>query len=161
MFFKEGHDSRAIANIFVGLSLHANRKLTTTQLVKLVYFAHGWTLGYTENPLIRDEVQAWRYGPVVPVVYYTFRPQGLLVHATAMDEKGQPYTTTVSDAEFKIISNVYKRYSPLSVFELTDITHNKETPWSKYNGKRYHTIKNEEIKCYYTKRVERLKPSNG
>jgi len=155
-----GHDSRAIANIFVGKSHQAGKPLTITPLVKLVYFAHGWTLGYTGEPLILDPVEAWRYGPVVPLVYKTFRPQGIFMLSPAIDAEGQPYTTKVSPVQSNIISNVYKEYSRLSIRDLTRITHEKDTPWYPYNGKPYALMDNEDIKRYYQERVEKLKQSN-
>ncbi|WP_131993555.1 type II toxin-antitoxin system antitoxin SocA domain-containing protein [Dokdonella fugitiva] len=39
------------------------------QLLKLVYLCHAWTLGLLGRPLLREEVQAWRYGPVFPALY--------------------------------------------------------------------------------------------
>lgn len=158
----KGHDSRAIANIFVGQSHQANRKLTIMQLVKLVYIAHGWTLGWTGEPLIRDKIEAWRFGPVVPLVYKTFRPQGIIIRSPAIDGKGQPYfTDKVDKVELEIIGNVYKEYSKISSYMLSKLTHGKDTPWSQYDGKHYHTIKNEDIKRYYDIRVERVRNSSA
>lgn len=151
-----GHDSRAIANIFVGKSHQADTKLSITQLVKLVYFAHGWTLGYTDKILISDPVEAWQFGPVVPVVYNTFRPQGILISAPAINDRGQPYVTDVNDVEFDIISNVYTEYSGLSPFELSALTHEENTPWAQYDGMHYHTIDNDHIWRHYKERVRKL-----
>jgi len=156
-----GHDSRAIANIFVGISHKAGETLTITQLVKFVYFAHGWTLGYTGEPLIRDKVKAWPYGPVVPMVYRAFRPQGILIKAPAIDENGRVYSAKPSSAQREIISNVYKAYSHLTPLQLTDITHEENTPWHQYAGKLYHTIGIEEIKAHYKERVKELKQGHG
>ena len=62
---KRGHDSRAIANIFIRKFRADEREVTKMILNKLIYFAHGWTLGYTGAPLIRHAVEAWKSGPVV------------------------------------------------------------------------------------------------
>lgn len=153
----KGHDSRAIANRFVGKSYEAGKNLTIMPLVKLVYIAHGWTLGYTGKPLICDTVEAWRHGPVVPQVYHAFRPQGIIIGAPAIDGKGRPYFTEVNEVEEEIISNVYKDYSGFSPFQLSALTHNEGTPWARYEGMPYHTISNENIKAYYEKRVEEVR----
>ena len=36
------------------------------QVLKLVYYCHAWMLGLYGRPLIRQPIEAWRYGPVVP-----------------------------------------------------------------------------------------------
>ncbi|MBV9510077.1 MAG: DUF4065 domain-containing protein, partial [Caulobacteraceae bacterium] len=67
------HDSRTVANRFLELARERGQMLTPMQLLKLVYIAHGWMLGLAGRPLIRDEVQAWQYGPVIPPLYNAVR----------------------------------------------------------------------------------------
>lgn len=149
-----GHDSRAIANIFVGKSLDDNKPFTVTQLVKLVYIAHGWTLGYTNKPLIRDEVQAWVAGPVVPLLYDTFTQNGPITQK-ATDSNGLEYSAKISDPEKIIIGNVYKEHSGLSLQKLADLTRIYNEPWSLYGGGYYYpSIKTKDIKNYYRKLVD-------
>ena len=48
------------------------KKLTPLQINKLIYLCHGWMLGILKKPLIEngvDQIQAWRYGPVVTEAY--------------------------------------------------------------------------------------------
>ncbi|WP_347264828.1 type II toxin-antitoxin system antitoxin SocA domain-containing protein, partial [Nitrobacter sp.] len=63
------HDSLTIANRFLEIATEKGDTLTPMQLLKLVYIAHGWMLGLYGVPLIVDEVQAWKYGPVIPSLY--------------------------------------------------------------------------------------------
>ena len=49
---------------------------TPLHLVKLVYISHGWVLGFHGIPLIRESVEAWKYGPVIPAVYHRYKPFG-------------------------------------------------------------------------------------
>ena len=67
---EEAHDARQVANEFLSLAEETNIPLTPLQVQKLVYFAHAWQLGLYGKPLIDTEFEAWRYGPVVPVVYF-------------------------------------------------------------------------------------------
>jgi len=157
---KPAHDSRAIANIFVEKFQQDNKQLTITQLVKLVYFAHGWTLGYTGEPLISDPVEAWRYGPVVPLVYKTFRPQGVIIYKKAAPENGdEPYAVDgeLTGSERNIIDGVYRNYSNLPINKLSALTHIWGAPWHRYyNSKEIQVIENEAIREYYKARVEEL-----
>lgn len=143
-----GHDSRAIANIFVRQAQEAHKRLTIMSLLKFVYFAHGWTLGHTGRPLIRHAVEAWKHGPVVPEVYEVFRPQGIIVSAPA-EKYASPGIDDLSERERNIIKRVYDEYSPLDPFELSAITHGDKTPWAKYRDRYYATIPNGEIQEYY------------
>ena len=55
------HDSRTIANEFLRLAAERHTGLTSTQVLKLVYIAHGWSLALLGKPLIGDEIQAWQF----------------------------------------------------------------------------------------------------
>lgn len=46
------------------------------ELQKHAFFAHAWHLAYTGSPLISDEIQAWRFGPVIPKMYHAFKGFG-------------------------------------------------------------------------------------
>ncbi|WP_184090282.1 type II toxin-antitoxin system antitoxin SocA domain-containing protein [Sphingomonas xinjiangensis] len=46
------------------------------QLLRLVYIAHGWSLGLLNEPLVNEEPEAWQHKPVFPAVYRAFRKFG-------------------------------------------------------------------------------------
>jgi uncharacterized phage-associated protein len=67
----------AIANEFIELALKSDGSdLTPLKLQKLVYYAHGWHLALTGQPLIDERIQAWQYGPVTPSLYRDLREYG-------------------------------------------------------------------------------------
>ena len=152
--FGKGHDSRAIANIFVEKACEAPGKMGIMSLVKYVYLAHGWTLGYTGRPLICHQVEAWKHGPVVPEVYHAFRGQRFVVTKKAHDyhpEFGElpPYTAKLSDEEQAIVDTVYSRYSQFGAFQLSALTHQTGTPWDQFKDQYYAPIPNSIIRDYY------------
>ena len=55
----------------------ANSKasMTTLQVIKTAYIAHGYSLAALDVPLVREKAQAWRYGPVFPSLYFALRPR--------------------------------------------------------------------------------------
>ena len=65
----------AIANHFVDCS-KGKGYLTPMKMQKLIFIAHGWYQAYFNEPLIEDEIQPWEWGPVIPIVYDSFRSFG-------------------------------------------------------------------------------------
>ena len=59
--FEMSHEPLAIANKVLGVASERGISLTIMQLIKLVYFAHGWSLTLLGKPLVNDEPQAWQH----------------------------------------------------------------------------------------------------
>jgi uncharacterized phage-associated protein len=66
----------AIANYFIELAKKKDKFITPMKLQKLVYFAHGWCLALSDEPLIDEKIEAWKYGPVVTSLYHEFKRYG-------------------------------------------------------------------------------------
>ena len=149
---REGHDSWVVANRFVRLAQEKGETITIMQLVKFVYLAHGWHWGYYDKPLIRHNVEAWKYGPVVPAVYHAFRPQGVVVRDMVPTESND--ADFGSDAE-SLIDGVFKSYAKLPYIALSVLTHKKGTPWYQVKDNGYYApIPDEVIRDYYTNKVQ-------
>jgi uncharacterized phage-associated protein len=101
----------------------SDEPMTNLRLQKLLYYGQGWHLALTGKPLIREEVQAWRHGPVVRSVYQKFKPYGFrrLPLPESSPPQIDPETRVVLDA-------VWEAYGHLSARRLRELTH-RETPW--------------------------------
>ena len=97
------YDSRQIANCFIRFVRDDGRPVFVTALMKLVYIAHGWTLALIDRPLVSDQIEAWRYGPVIPGIYHDFR-EGLF----HIDEK------PIDNARTSIVRQTYNIYGHMS-----------------------------------------------
>ena len=155
---KFGYDSRAIANRFVDLALTDKDPITIMPLVKFVYFAHGWHLGFMGKPLIRDQVEAWKYGPVVRKVYNAFRTQGIVI-TRKVDCDDDSEIDQGSSSE--IIDIVHKTYSGLPPIALTRLTHGPGTPWRQVRGMHYEPIPDNAIEEYYQKLIKERQGTNA
>lgn len=120
-------DARIVANRFLELARERGQSLTPMQLLKLVYIAHGWTLGLTGHSLIDQRVEAWQYGPVIRELYNSTRQYG-----------GGPITApiftfpgTLAPAQDDMVQQVYGLYGHLTGLALSNITHMSDTPWAK------------------------------
>jgi uncharacterized phage-associated protein len=121
----------AVANALLEMARAEGRALDPMQLQKLVYFAHGWHLGLTGDPLIREDIQAWNYGPVIPTLYQELKQYG---SGNITDLIGdlrfeRPTVTDLNTRRF--LEKIWSVYGKLSGLQLSDMTHRPDTPWTK------------------------------
>lgn len=138
----------AIANYFIDLSLRDGRPCTPMKLQKLVFFAHGWHLAITDSPLIDEQVEAWKFGPVIRSLYRAFRDSGnqpvtsnyrpLETEFDGADLKwhyGAPPSVDddPANAEFtkKLLNKVWDVFGKYTAFQLSNMTHEPGTPWAR------------------------------
>lgn len=147
-------DARVVANRFLDLAFAKGEDLTMMQLIKLTYIAHGWSLALLNAPLIRDKVQAWQHGPVIPSVYHALKKYGSnpISDFIRDPETGAAIRDDVSEQQEAVIDAVYSAYGKLHAFQLSDLTHKKGSPWAeKYDpDERFTEIPNPVIAAYYS-----------
>ena len=148
-----GHKAIAIANLYVQRSLDKDQYLTIMPLMKYIYFAHGWTLGHTGQPLIKEDVIAWRLGPVIPEVYYAFREKGFIISSKV---EGRKFNCELTDEEKSIVYGVFDDYSRHKPWTLSNFIRAKDTPWYKYRRQQGSVIPNDLIEEYYKERVGKM-----
>lgn len=152
------YDARQVANWFIERAASEGRALSIMSLLKLVYIAHGWYLEMYDQPLISDKVEAWKYGPVIPIVYNEFRPQGL------MSRKRSPNFPPIDDPDdTAFLEQIFNIYGGMSSFRLSEITHTPGGPWetaTKWGG-WYAEIPNELIKAHYVNKRQLANQAYG
>lgn len=140
------HSALQVANEIIKEGRAVGLQFTQMQLLKLVYIAHGWYLAATNTPLIGDEIQAWKYGPVIPNLYSEISKYG---------SNPIPGEILCVDGSFdstskRVINFVVRNYGKLSAFKLSEITHGTNTPWSKTYGFGWaESIPDSEIMQHY------------
>ena len=118
-----GHDATLVAKY---LLFSRENVLTPMQVLKLVYICHGWMLGLYRRPLIREAVEAWTYGPVVPTVYHAYKKyRGS--HITEIQESNVNDFRADEQALVKAVMAAYEQYTGI---QLSTITHKPGTPWA-------------------------------
>ena len=129
----------SIAKFFITV---ANEKdgmpLGNTKLQKLLYYAQGFHLAITDEPLFKNDFKAWDYGPVIPEVYKQFNKQGPRGFDTALDVEE-------SSVE-RFLLNVWDSFGHYSASTLSQRTHD-EAPWQ--NAARYGTITQDSMKSFF------------
>ncbi|MFN3231446.1 MAG: Panacea domain-containing protein [Alphaproteobacteria bacterium] len=114
-----------------------DRPLTNMQLLKLLFFAHGWMLAGKGRPLISNNFEAWEYGPVVRVVYEQFskyKKNPIAARAKRVDI----LTGEVSTYEYNFdsetetfLTTILDAYSEFSGPVLSNMTHEPGSPWDQ------------------------------
>lgn len=153
------YDARQIANWFIARAKQDGRTLSIMSLLKLTYIAHGWHLETQGAPLIKDDIQAWQYGPVIPSVYSEFRVQKLAVTKAANSEADW---VDIDQADETLLEQIWTIYGKASPFKLSEITHVAGGPWdiATRTGGFYAKITDDVILEHYRRlRVERA-PKN-
>lgn len=113
------------------------------QINKLLYIAFGFYGATYNKELFPSKIEAWKYGPVIPIVYKSY-------HHFYFDR--QSYNvSSISENEKKIIDDVLNFYGKKAPFLLVNMTHQKNTPWSKFyiEGEKNIEIDKKEIISYY------------
>ena len=122
-FKHNAQQSRTVAQQILWI----RREIPTTPMhvIKLVYLCHGWMLGICGRPLIREAAEAWRYGPVVPTVYHTYKSfGGEPIDAVPMD-CGKEF----DEEQKELVDAVLRAYKSHTAWSLSAITHQPGTPW--------------------------------
>jgi uncharacterized phage-associated protein len=125
-------DSATIANLFLD---HADRQglpIDHMKVQKLVYIAHGWHLAFTDRALIRDRVEAWPYGPVIPKLYQAFKSFGARRIEGRADAPGLEAIGSQDDVSnaLTVVGGVWDVYKVYSAVQLSAMTHQPGTPWA-------------------------------
>ena len=107
-----------------------------------------------DRSLIRQDIVAWRYGPVVVDVYRSLLQWGRRsIKDLIADIRSEPY----SSEEMSIIDQVYQNYGHMSGLRLSAMTHEIGTPWDS----TYHefgqnaVISKSLIKQHFLERYDR------
>jgi uncharacterized phage-associated protein len=96
--------------------------LDAMKLQKLLYYAQGWHLAITGQPLSTDPIEAWRDGPVVPAVYARHQGWRTVSSWAAGDPGG------LDPEAQQLLDLVCASYGDLSGDDLSRLTHS-EAPW--------------------------------
>ncbi len=155
-----GHSSLIVTDYI--LHTHGCR-FTPFQLIKMVFISHGMTLAVMDKPLIRDRIEAWKYGPVIPILYHELKIWGYgvvqklnycgtipHVDSNADSNRQELFTTVITDYERRVIDTVIQNYGGWSFNDLQKLCHEPGSPWdTHYDGKFGTEIPDSTIRKYY------------
>lgn len=120
------------------------RKITNLRLQKLLYFVQAKVLVETGEPCFDDKMEAWEYGPVVPIVYDEYKKYGNLPIL-----ENQLVSKQIDSKTENFIYEILNYFANTPTFGLVQITHS-QMPWIEAKRKGLRSpIEIESIKEFF------------
>jgi uncharacterized phage-associated protein len=149
------YSASLVAYAFVKKGIEDGRPLTQMKLQKVVYFAQGIHLALYKEPLIKNVFQAWKYGPVIPEIYHTYKYYGSLpindtewVLSVQEDEIALSH---LDEKAWEAIDYTWDLLKDTNAVKLSNWTHQEGSPWAKSysEGVNETLIPNDDIRQYF------------
>lgn len=119
------YDALTIARYIINYSNDRGYGVTNLKLQKLLYFVQAAFLRIYGFPCFKEDMQAWMFGPVIPIVYHQYKRYGnreIPGEGIILDD---PSIQVDHKETIKFIIEFFKDYSSSS---LVQITH-EQAPW--------------------------------
>jgi len=145
-----------IGEYFVRRGIQTGNQIDLVQVIKITYIAHGFYLGTMNQPLINEDVEAWKYGPVIPEIYQYYKDWSkdpILKENPYID----PSPVEQVEGLDRFLDLIFNKYSLYTASQLIRLTHQKNTPWSSvYDpAKRNVVIPQKSIADHYKSLVSK------
>ena len=148
-----------VGEYFINEYHDKNESPTIMKILKLAYFTQGFHLALQDCPFFKDEIQAWKHGPVANKLYWYLKKNRMEKGDYRIREKSNEYTDVNNQFQNHgrdILNVVFKKYTKLTSWRLSEITHAKDSPWYQvYNKKPYDIISVNIIREYFKNIIDR------
>lgn len=125
--------------------------LSNLKLQKLLYYMQGFHLAFFDEPFFNESIEAWTYGPVVPVVFQEFKKY----KKRSIDPDNYHDDLVLTDDEQQMFDMVYSEYNRYSAVALMNMTHT-EGPWKNHGIGD--VITNEELRAFFLTQINYDEP---
>lgn len=148
----------SVVKEFLKLSKEDGIAVSNMNLQKLVFFAHGVCLAAFDRKLIKEDVKAWQFGPVIPRLYNRLKKYGA---GTVVEIKtnSNDDVCDIDDNDFlESIKTVWKTFKNFSASQLSNISHAPGSPWDivwNQQGKKFEAIPDDITKDYYKTKIRK------
>lgn len=141
--------ARNVADLFLSWANRDGDLITNLKMQKLLYYAQAWYLvNFKDKSLFNDVIEAWEFGPVVPVAYHYFKKHGYKpIPYVGNGNERKPFTPIQLD----YLKEFYGEFIGFSAHELVNMAHN-EDPWKDTfkEGEMHKVISNDLMRSYYS-----------
>lgn len=129
------YEAKAIANLLLDWAESQSQQISPMKLQKLIFFCHADYFVQFQAPLIKQEFEAWDYGPVIPSIYQEFKKFGkrpisskamIFDPVFARHIEAKAAIDPVIEATLKKLFNFYLGFTAA---ELSEMSHENEGAW--------------------------------
>ena len=128
----------AVANSIIKVAKNKGvNDLTPMKIQKLMYFAQFFYLkNFEDGILIDDNFVRWRFGPVIPSLYYQLRSYGSKPVHDYIRQLSPDYEAIVymmskkNSTSWDFLDQVFDKFGHLDVISLSALIHRKDSSWS-------------------------------
>ncbi|MDB5205075.1 MAG: hypothetical protein JWR72_150 [Flavisolibacter sp.] len=150
------YPASAIAYAFVKKGIEEENYVTQMKLQKMVYLAHGYHLAKYNEPLISEEFEAWKFGPVVQSIYQDYKLYGsdaIIDTGLIAEDEVKLETVKLSGTAIDAIDYTWQVTKHLNASQLSRWSHLDGSPWAQVYSEHQYSIpiKNTSIKEYFKK----------
>lgn len=154
------NDGRAVANLILDIAESQGDKVSNLALQKILFFCHGWCIAKLNKALVKQDFEAWQYGPVLQHVYREFKIFDRLPitsRACRLDPTTGKKVVAAGDFDqetIELIRSATRFYSGLRPGTLVEMSHAEGGPWDRvWNHKGLVNpgmrMDNEQIKIHF------------
>lgn len=139
------HTAYEIADYFLLKAEKDGERISNLKLQKLIYYAQGLHLALDKGPLFKEQIKAWNYGPVIPVLYTFYRDNGAA--GIPPDNSFNPKSIDKDTRQF--LDEIYDAFGQFSATRLMEISHTDQC-WKDAhpNGVIHHQAMRNDLKKY-------------
>lgn len=122
-----------VADYTIRYCLSRNRPISNLKLQKLLYFI--WIDFYkrTKKYLFDEEFHAWKFGPVIPEIYYKYCFYGSFPILDTIEEEN----IIITDSDKEIINKTVEEYNNTPIGMMIEKTHKDNKPWAAVYNKKF------------------------
>lgn len=117
-----------VARYILTKSNKDGQPISNLQLQKMLYYIQYEFLTNYGKPLFDDDFEAWKFGPVIPVVYYEYSHMGAFrIGADYKDY--DKILSEMSKDEIDMLNDIIVDKRDMNVWSMVDNTHKKGKAW--------------------------------
>ena len=130
--------------------------ISNLALQKLLYYCQGYYLAFSKGkePLFKENIVAWKYGPVVEEVYYYYKDKNGNdkdnCYSLPCDELTDEIESKLTKEQKDVINSVFEFFKGYSAIGLMNKTHT-EAPWMTTGMSE--VISNEKIYDFFKGKI--------
>lgn len=147
----------------INYSNESDYGISNLKLQKVLYFIQAYFLTKKKehDPCFDERIEAWDFGPVVPIAYHEYKQYGSgdipTIESYIMVDENDIWNskrvefddTTIKNEDKVLIDKVIDKFADYSATDLVSLTH-RQSPWiDAYVPYQNNEITNEAIKEYF------------